>query len=117
MIRRVVLIYPAARRYSGFLSAQRMPGLVVTHAGLTILAQMLHREGITAPVYDEQITPFAPWMVEGADLVGREPVEGTPGGDRAMFVEAKNGSEPCGSRKAALHTRGSRLGNPILTAS
>ncbi len=70
MIRDVVLVYPAARRYSGFLSTHRMPGLVTSHAGLTILKQVLEREGVRARVYDEQITPFHEGLVEGADLVG-----------------------------------------------
>lgn len=66
----VVLIYPAMRRYSGYLSAQRVPGQVCTHAGLSILKQVLERDGHTVVAYDEQITPFAPALVAGADLVG-----------------------------------------------
>jgi radical SAM superfamily enzyme YgiQ (UPF0313 family) len=70
MIRNVVLIYPAMRRYSGYLSAQRVPGLVCTHAGLTILKQVLERDGIQARAIDEQLTPFSEELVLGADLVG-----------------------------------------------
>ncbi len=69
-MRKVILIYPAMRRYSGYLSAQKVPGLVNTHAGLSILKQVLEREGISAPAYDEQISPYHDAMVEGADLVG-----------------------------------------------
>ena len=67
---RVVLIYPAMRRYSGYLSAQRVPGQVCTHAGLSILKQVLERQGHRVEAYDEQITPFTPALVAGADLVG-----------------------------------------------
>jgi radical SAM superfamily enzyme YgiQ (UPF0313 family) len=70
MIRNVVLIYPAMRRYSGYLSAQRVPGLICTHAGLTILKQVLERDGVRARAFDEQITPFGEELVRGADLVG-----------------------------------------------
>ncbi len=70
MIKNVVLIYPDSRRYSGFLSTHKLPGLVTSHAGLTILAQILEREGCNVRVYDEQITPFSERMIEGADLVG-----------------------------------------------
>jgi radical SAM superfamily enzyme YgiQ (UPF0313 family) len=70
MIRKVVLIYPMMRRYSGYLSAQRVPGLVTTHVGLSILVRVLERNGIEARAYDEQITPFRDALVDGADLVG-----------------------------------------------
>jgi radical SAM superfamily enzyme YgiQ (UPF0313 family) len=70
VIRDVVLIYPSARRYSGFLSTHRVPGLVSAHAGLTIIKQVLERRGLRARVYDEQITPFTEELVDGADLVG-----------------------------------------------
>jgi len=69
-LRKIVLVYPAMRRYSGYLSAQRVPGQVCTHAGLTILKQVLEREGFEVRVYDEQITPFCDELVDGADLVG-----------------------------------------------
>lgn len=69
-VRRVSLIYPSARRYSGYLSTHRFPGLVTSHSGLSLLAQMLQRRGIAARVYDEKITPFQPALVDGADLVG-----------------------------------------------
>ncbi len=41
MIRNAVLVYPAQRRYCGFLSTHRLPGLATAHSGLTILAQLL----------------------------------------------------------------------------
>ena len=67
---RVVLVYPAMRRYSGYLSAQKVPGQICTHAGLSILKQMLEREGHVVRATDEQITPFVPELVAGANLVG-----------------------------------------------
>ncbi|MBI2897260.1 MAG: B12-binding domain-containing radical SAM protein [Deltaproteobacteria bacterium] len=70
MIRRLVLIYPASRRFSGFLSTHRLPMLATAHAGLPILAEVMERHGVTTTVYDEQITPFCEEMVDGADLVG-----------------------------------------------
>ncbi|MBI5479236.1 MAG: B12-binding domain-containing radical SAM protein [Deltaproteobacteria bacterium] len=70
MIRKVVLIYPVSRRYSGSLSTHRLPGLVTAHSGLTILAQILGRQGRLVRVYDEQLTPFGEAMVADADLVG-----------------------------------------------
>lgn len=71
MIKRVLLVYPSPRRYSGFLSTHRLPGLATSHAGLTILAQILERQGIEARVVDEQITPFDPeTMLDGVDLLG-----------------------------------------------
>lgn len=70
MIRDVVLIYPQSRRYSGFLSTHRLPGLVTSHAGLTILAQILRRQAISVRVYDEQITPVTESMLDGVDLLG-----------------------------------------------
>ena len=69
-IGKVVLVYPAMRRYSGYLSAQRVPGQVCTHAGLSILKRVLERDGYEALAYDEQITPFGADLVDGADLVG-----------------------------------------------
>lgn len=70
VIRNVVLVYPESRRYSGFLSTHRVPGLVTSHAGLTILKQVLAQSGVHARVIDEQITPFTAELVDGADLVG-----------------------------------------------
>ena len=58
MIRKVVLLYPKARRYTGFLSTHKLPGLVTAHSGLTILKQILERRGVRVVVHDEQITPF-----------------------------------------------------------
>lgn len=70
MIRKVLLLYPSARRYSGFLSTHRVPGLATSHSGLTILAQILARQGIEARVIDEQTTPFTDELLDGVDLVG-----------------------------------------------
>jgi len=70
MVEKVTLIYPESRRYTGFLSTHRFPGFVTSHAGLTMLAQILDRRGIATRVYDEAITPFHPRMIDGADLVG-----------------------------------------------
>ncbi|MBI4613823.1 MAG: B12-binding domain-containing radical SAM protein [Planctomycetes bacterium] len=70
MIRRVVLIYPAARRYTGLLSTHRLPGLVMAHTGLPILAEIRDGLGSETVVHDEQVTPFSEAMVTGADLVG-----------------------------------------------
>lgn len=70
MIHRVVLVYPASRRYSGFLSTHRLPGLVTAHAGLTIMAQILQARGLSVRVLDEQITPFDDTHLEGVDLLG-----------------------------------------------
>ena len=50
--------------------ALRVPGLITTHTGLTILAQLLRRRGLQVRIYDEQITPFQLRMLEGADLLG-----------------------------------------------
>ncbi|MCC6214673.1 MAG: B12-binding domain-containing radical SAM protein [Polyangiaceae bacterium] len=69
-VRRAVLIHPASRRYSGYLSTHRFPGLVTSHAGLGILAEVLERIGVRARVYDEKITPYDDSLVDGADLVG-----------------------------------------------
>jgi len=70
MVKRVVLIHPSARRYSGYLSTHRFPGLVTSHAGLSILAGVLDQIGVCSKIYDEKITPFRDELVDGADLVG-----------------------------------------------
>ncbi|MBI5547448.1 MAG: B12-binding domain-containing radical SAM protein [Deltaproteobacteria bacterium] len=66
----MLLLYPESRRPSGNLSTHRLPGLVMAHSGLTILAQVLRAGGRTVRVIDEKITPFCPEMLEGIDLVG-----------------------------------------------
>lgn len=68
--REVVLVYPFARRYTGAFSTHRFPGLATAHAGLPLLGEILRRRGHRVRIYDEQITPFSPWMFDGADLVG-----------------------------------------------
>jgi radical SAM superfamily enzyme YgiQ (UPF0313 family) len=70
MIGKVALFYPASQRYSGYLSTHRMPGLVTSHSGLTILAQVLRHRGLEVRVYDEKITPFDETLLDGVDLVG-----------------------------------------------
>ena len=69
-VKKVVLLYPCSRRYSAFLSTHKVPGLVTSHAGLTILSQILTKRGLDVRVYDEQITPFHEGMLDGVDLLG-----------------------------------------------
>lgn len=64
------LIYPEARRYSGNLSTHKTLGLATSHAGLTILAEILLRKGHDARVFDERIAPAPMSALECADLVG-----------------------------------------------
>ncbi len=70
MIRKTALIYPCSRRYSGFLSTHKMPGMATSHSGLTILAQILEKKGITSRICDEEITPVTDRLLDEADLVG-----------------------------------------------
>ncbi len=69
-IRTVLLVYPQPRRYSGYLSTHRMPGMVTSHAGLTILAQILERRGLQVRVLDEKISPVRDRDLDGVDLLG-----------------------------------------------
>jgi len=70
VIRKVLLVYPASRRYSGYLSTHRLPGLVTSHAGLTILAQILERKGLSVRVVDEKLGPVRDRDLDGVDLLG-----------------------------------------------
>lgn len=64
------LIYPEARRYSGNLSTHKALGLATSHAGLTILAEILMRKGHDVRVFDERIAPVPLTELYNSDLVG-----------------------------------------------
>ena len=64
------LIYPEARRYSGNLSTHKVMGLATSHAGLTILAEILKSKGHDVKVFDERIAPVPLRELTCADLVG-----------------------------------------------
>lgn len=67
---KIVLIYPASRRYSGYMSTNRYPLLFTAHAGLPILAEILERGGHTVEVLDDSVTPVGRARLESAALVG-----------------------------------------------
>lgn len=67
---RLTLIYPDRRRYTGNFSTHRMPGVGTAHLGLQLLGEICRQQGHEVHIYDEQITPFATWMVDRADVVG-----------------------------------------------
>lgn len=67
---RITFIYPDRRRYSGNFSTHRFFGMGTAHLGLQLLGEICRQMGHEVHIYDEQITPFAPWMVDKADVVG-----------------------------------------------
>lgn len=69
-IRKIHLIYPDTRRFTSNLSTHRFPGLATAHAGLPILAEILHRKGYAVRVFDEKICPPPPEMLYDCDLLG-----------------------------------------------
>ncbi|MBI3070522.1 MAG: B12-binding domain-containing radical SAM protein [Deltaproteobacteria bacterium] len=69
-MKRVTLLYPAARRRIGKLSTHHLPGLATPHSGLPILATILTAKGYDVRVYDESVTPFDERMFDDADFVG-----------------------------------------------
>lgn len=69
-MKRILLVNPAARRFTGNLSTHRIPLLATAHSGLPLLAAILRARGHAVRVVDEQLTPFRPAMLDDVDLLG-----------------------------------------------
>lgn len=69
-IHKIHLIYPDTRRFTSNLSTHKFPGLATAHAGLPLLAEVLHRKGYTVRVFDEKICPPQEEILYDCDLLG-----------------------------------------------